>query len=315
MDVHKIAIPTPYKIGDVNAFLVKGDALTIFDVGPKTTEAYEALQWGIRAAGYTMKDVEQVVLTHHHPDHAGWTDAFPHAAIMGHVYNDLWLRHDEDFLNYHEAFYRHNLFESGVPGAVIEKNVQVRREMEWVGTLPLTKILADGDEIPGHKGLKAIETLGHARSHLIFWDERSHDVIGGDLLLERITPNPLIEPPLIEGEPRAKSQLEYNASLALLRELPVATMYTGHGADLTQIVPLIDARMTRQHDQALTLYELIGQDEVTPLEATSRFYPRVYQKQFGLTLSKTIGALDYLESLGMLGKVQRAGIYYYKRVK
>ena len=98
-------------------------------------------------------------------------------------------------------------------------------------------------------------------------------------------------------------------------DLPVATMYTGHGADLVDIVPLIDARKKRQHDQALALYELIERDEVTPLEATSRFYPRVYQKQFGLTLSKTIGALDYLESLGMIEKTQRAGIYYYKRVK
>ena len=83
MSVHKIEIPTPYPVGDVNAFVVKGDALTIFDVGPKTTEAYEALKWGIHAAGYQLKDIEQVVLTHHHPDHAGWVDAFPHAEILG----------------------------------------------------------------------------------------------------------------------------------------------------------------------------------------------------------------------------------------
>ena len=36
MDIHKIIIPTPYAVGDVNAFLVKGDTLTLFDAGPKT---------------------------------------------------------------------------------------------------------------------------------------------------------------------------------------------------------------------------------------------------------------------------------------
>ena len=29
LSIHKIEIPTPYEVGDVNAFVVKGDALTI----------------------------------------------------------------------------------------------------------------------------------------------------------------------------------------------------------------------------------------------------------------------------------------------
>ena len=44
MEINKIVIPTPYPVGDVNAFLVKGDALTLFDAGPKTEEAYEAIK-------------------------------------------------------------------------------------------------------------------------------------------------------------------------------------------------------------------------------------------------------------------------------
>lgn len=121
MSIYKIEIPTPYEVGDVNAFVVKGDALSIFDVGPKTMEAYDALKWGIRAAGFDMRDIEQVVLTHHHPDHAGWVDAFPHAEILGHAYNDKWLRHDEEFLRYHEQFYSERLLEHGVPQEYISK--------------------------------------------------------------------------------------------------------------------------------------------------------------------------------------------------
>jgi len=191
LSIYKIEIPTPYEVGDVNAFVVKGDALTLFDVGPKTMEAYDALKWGIRAAGYELRDIEQVVLTHHHPDHAGWVDAFPHAEILGHAYNDKWLRHDEEFLRYHERFYSKCLFEHGVPQEYIQPSVHVRRELELVGERPLTQILGDGDEVPGHPGLKAIETLGHAQSHLIFWDEKTHHVIGGDLLLEKNYAKPI----------------------------------------------------------------------------------------------------------------------------
>jgi len=314
LSIYKIEIPTPYEVGDVNAFVVKGDALTLFDVGPKTMEAYDALKWGIRAAGYELRDIEQVVLTHHHPDHAGWVDAFPHAEILGHAYNDKWLRHDEEFLRYHERFYSERLFEHGVPQEYIQPSVHVRRELELVGERPLTQILGDGDEVPGHTGLKAIETLGHAQSHFIFWDEKTHHVIGGDLLLEKITPNPLIEPPLDRTIGRTKSLLQYNKSLEILRQLPVKMMHTGHGAELEDIPLLIDKRLERQHQQSIKVLELLGEDQLTVVQVTMRLYPAIFQRKLGLTLSKTLGHLDYLEANHYITSTKtEEGIYVFKR--
>ena len=208
------------------------------------------------------------MLTHHHPDHAGWVDAFPHAEIIGHEYNDKWLRHDEEFLRYHEQFYSERLYEHGIPREYIESNVHVRREMELVGERPLTQILYDGDEVPGHPGLKAIETLGHAQSHFIFWSDRTNNVIGGDLLLDKITPNPLIEPPLDRTLGRTKSLLQYNESLEILKQLPVKTMYTGHGADLENIPGIIDKRLERQQQQSMKVHELLGEDALTVVQLT-----------------------------------------------
>lgn len=314
LSIHKIEIPTPYPVGDVNAFVVKGDALTIFDVGPKTMEAYDALKWGIRAAGYQLEDIEQVVLTHHHPDHAGWVDAFPYAEIIGHEYNDKWLRHDEEFLRYHEQFYSERLYEHGVPREYIQPSEHVRRELELVGERALTKILFDGDEVPGHPGLKAIETLGHAQSHFIFWSEKTHHVIGGDLLLDKITPNPLIEPPLDRTLGRTKSMLQYNKSLDILKQLPVTKMYTGHGADLENIPDLIDQRKERQQQQSMKVLELMGDEAVTAVQLTGRLYPAIYQRQLGLTMSKTLGHLDYLEANDFVVSMKNeVGVYLFKR--
>ena len=39
----------------------------------------------LEKAGYAFNDIEQVILTHHHPDHAGWIDAFDHAEVLGHL--------------------------------------------------------------------------------------------------------------------------------------------------------------------------------------------------------------------------------------
>jgi len=49
--IHKLILPTPFAVGDVNAYLLKGDSLSLIDAGPKTPEAYEALERGIKEAG------------------------------------------------------------------------------------------------------------------------------------------------------------------------------------------------------------------------------------------------------------------------
>ena len=312
MDIHKIIIPTPYAVGDVNAFLVKGDALSLFDAGPKTEEAYEAIKWGIRSAGYDMKDVEQIILTHHHPDHAGWVDAFSKAEIMGHSYVDHWMRQTDQFIGYQKAFYIEQLRMEGVPEKDIDSIVQMRGEMELLGTTPLTKFLSEGDEVPGHPGLKVYETPGHAQSHLIFIEEGTRECIGGDLLLGGVSSNPLVEPPQdLQGE-RPKSLLQYNASLKKLRDLHVSKVYTGHGDELMNASELVDERLARQEQRALKVRELIMEPK-SVFEVTQQLFAKIYKQQLGLTLSETLGQLDYLVDENLASYEKNGEVYYYQK--
>lgn len=312
MQVHKIIIPTPYAVGDVNAFLVKGDALTLFDAGPKTDEALAAIKYGVKQAGYAMEDVEQVVLTHHHPDHAGWVDAFPTAEILGHGYVDHWLRQTESFMEYRNEFYMREMISQGVPQEYIEKILEVRSELEMIGTIPLTKFLKAGDEVPGHPGLITYDSPGHAQSHLIFVDEATKNVIGGDLLLDKVSSNPLVEPPVDLSFERPKYLLQYNESLKLLRDLNVATIYTGHGENVVNANELITARLEKQRTRAMKVKEML----VTPktiFEVTRELFPRVYAKQPGLTVSETLGQLDYLVEEKLATSELRDGVYFYRK--
>lgn len=310
MQLHKIILPTPYAVGDVNAFLLKGDALTLFDAGPKTQEAYEALQWGIRSAGYDMKDVEQVVLTHHHPDHAGWVDAFPEAEILGHQYVDHWMRQEPDFLQYRNDFYVGELAKQGVPQGYIDRVVEVRGEIELFGTRPLTGFLAEGDEVPGHPGLLVYETPGHAQSHLIFLEEATRECIGGDLLLERVSSNPLVEPPVsLEGE-RPRSLLQYNASLKKLRDLHVSKLYTGHGGEIGDAGGLVEERLAKQQARAMKVRDMLTEPK-TVFEVTKELFAKIYQAQLGLTLSETLGQLDYLVEEGLAVVKEENGVNWY----
>ena len=69
--IMKMVLPTPFSVGDVNVYLVKGDSLTLVDAGVKTEVAWETFKQQLKEVGYEPRDIEQVVLTHHHPDHVG----------------------------------------------------------------------------------------------------------------------------------------------------------------------------------------------------------------------------------------------------
>lgn len=310
--IHKIEIPTPFAVGDVNAYVVKGDALSIVDAGPKTPEAYEALKHGLKEIGYTFNDIEQVILTHHHPDHAGWMDAFDRAEVIGHPYNDLWLKRDASFMEYHDRFYLHCLKEEGVPETYFNWVEKMKRPIRLMGDRTLDRTIGEGDEWTGHPGWIVMETLGHAQSHIALLNEKTGEMIGGDLVLEKVSSNPLIEPPANREAPRPKSLLQYNASLTRLLDLPIDIIYSGHGNEVQNIRPLIETRLQKQHERAMKVFDMLNGGTKTIYELTQQLFPSVYEKELGLTLSETIGQTDYLLSKGLIQeRVGEGGILYY----
>src|ERR1700750_3214423 len=67
-----VDIPLPLEhIGSVNAWLLRGDPLTLLDTGPRDDAALAALEAGLRREGLRIEDIELVLVTHHHLDHVG----------------------------------------------------------------------------------------------------------------------------------------------------------------------------------------------------------------------------------------------------
>jgi hypothetical protein len=50
-DVHRIALPTPFQIGDVNVWLLRGEPLTLVDAGPQMEETATRLDQGLARHG------------------------------------------------------------------------------------------------------------------------------------------------------------------------------------------------------------------------------------------------------------------------
>lgn len=311
-DIAKMTLSTPFAVGDVNVYLVKGDSLTLVDAGPLTDTAWVQLTDQLSLLGYTPQDIEQIVLTHHHPDHAGLLDRFSSTVkIYGHSYNKFWLDRNDHFHEVYDRFFLQLGIESGLPQEYLRVIHKFKSPLKFMGNRKLDIQIKEGDVIPGMEDWTIIETLGHAQSHLSFYRESDGVLIAGDHILATISPNPLIEPPF-EGEfERSKPLLQYNASLKKLLDFPISLAYTGHGDDITDVHGLIPRRLGKQDERARGVLEMIKGNRLTVFDICKALFPSVYQKELGLTLSETIGQLDYLESLHYIKKEMNEGIYYY----
>jgi glyoxylase-like metal-dependent hydrolase (beta-lactamase superfamily II) len=308
----KITLSTPFPVGDVNVYLVKGDTLSLIDAGPLTDTAWEQLKRELKTFGYTPDDIEQIILTHHHPDHAGLLDRFTNdITVYGHPYNKHWLDRNERFDTVYKQFYTNRFIEAGIPKKFLTHIPGLRSTLDYMCQRKLDVELTEGEKVPGLEDWRVIETLGHAQSHLSFWREKDGTLLAGDHVLAHISPNPLLEPSFEEGVERTKPLLQYNDSLKKLLDYPISIAYTGHGDEVHDVHSLIPKRLEKQEERAQKVQQFLEGKEMTIFEVCQRLFPSVYKKELVLTLSETLGQLDYLESLNRVSKIERNGIYYY----
>ncbi|MBM7552380.1 MBL fold metallo-hydrolase [Thalassobacillus pellis] len=314
--ISQLTVPTPYAVGDVHMYVLKDERFSIIDAGVNTDEAWEAVLYQLKEMGYGPEDVEQIILTHHHPDHIGLIERFPRITdVVGHHYIDPWLRKEESFLQSYEAFFTGLYKEAGVPDRFRKFLKSLRKPLVTAPKSQLTIKIDEGDQLPGHPGWEVVAVPGHAQSHVAFYHSREKALIGGDVLLKHISSNPLLEPPLQEGEPRPIPQLQYRDTLAKLLNIDFNTVYPGHGDIFTAPHDLIKKRLEKQKARAFHVCELIGKKALTAFQVCELLFPSQMEKEFGLTMSETIGQLDYLLSIGALKAEKEDEALVYSRLE
>lgn len=311
--IYQITIPTPFAVGDTHVYLIRGDVLTLVDAGIKTKEAKQALRIQLKEIGYTLNDIEQLILTHHHPDHTGLIEEFPRLeSVLAHKHVNLWLKRDEHFFQSYEAFFNQLFREYSIPGNHDEIRHMLKSPLQFAGQGELTGILEDGKVLPGHNEWQVIETKGHAETHMSLFRSHDHAFIGGDHLLEHMASTPLLEAPYESGKQREKAILQYRNNLKKCLILDIKKVFPGHGPIFSDVEALILRRLKKQLLRAKYVRTIIDQDKLTPYNICRQVFPDYYKKQLDVTISETIGYLDLLEDLGQIEAVYEDGLLYYQ---
>ncbi|GGA67681.1 MBL fold metallo-hydrolase [Ornithinibacillus halotolerans] len=312
--IFQLTVPTPFAVGDAHIYVLKGDVLSLVDAGVRTEKAWEALVTQLKDLGYTPNDIEQIILTHHHPDHTGLVDRFERVKdIVAHANVEPWLTRDEAYFDHFEEFYYEYFDQNGVPEHFRSYLQKLRAQLDWAGVGQLTKKINEGDKLPGHSEFTVVETKGHAQSHLSFLSEDG-TFIGGDHLLEHMTPNPIMEPPKIGKKNRPTPLLQYRANLQKCLELDIKKVLPGHGKVFSNVEEVVARGFAKQENRANKVLNLLKAYPQTPYQICEQIFPMHYKTQIDLTMSETIGQLDYLEDKGLVVKTVEDGVLYYHAV-
>ncbi|MCE7791670.1 MBL fold metallo-hydrolase [Salipaludibacillus sp. CUR1] len=312
-EIYQMTIPTPFLVGPVNTYLIKGDALTLVDTGPKTAEAREQMENALAELNLSFKDIELVVLTHHHPDHIGMIGEFlPNAKIAGHLKLKPWLEKDEQFYSRTRQFFYRFYREHGVPESwVREMDRSQNYYMNFTTPASVDFILEEGDSIDGLPGWRVLETPGHAQSHLSLIKEKDGTMIAGDHLIEHISSNAIIEAPYFNETERPKTLLQYREALKKCKN--ASLIFSGHGRTIRKPKELIEERINAMDKKAQVFKRKMGEDPIQVFSLCQKMYPEIYRKQTALTFSETLGHLDLLEERGEVKAEMSEGEIYYMK--
>jgi glyoxylase-like metal-dependent hydrolase (beta-lactamase superfamily II) len=162
--VHRVVVPGS------SVFLIEGPPLTLIDAGPRGSGGWIARY--LRRLGRSPREVERLILTHYHPDHAGGAAELLQASgarLTAHREEARYLRGDAEMPNP----IRHQTLAAAA-----------RPLLPFLLQLPLRvdDVLDEGDELPLLGGLRAVHAPGHTPGSLCLYAPRHGALFVGDAL-------------------------------------------------------------------------------------------------------------------------------------
>lgn len=312
--IYPIIQPSDYPaLKTINFYLIRREGgLALIDAGVDTDACMELLDNTLEQAGAEISDLDAILLTHHHEDHAGLMPRILEIRdipVYAHREAVPRLKLDRGFLEMRLEFFRRLYSEMGGGDMGAERFARLEQTIREAPQHALqTEIneIGEGDQV---FGFEVIETPGHSPDSITLLDAAGRTAFTGDVLIDGSSVNAIIDPALSGS--RLPSVSQQRRSLERLAGLGADILYTGHHEPIRNIEELVRDRISRMDRKCGKLLKLIGSGISVPARITEAYYRDLYRTQFPLVMSEIIGHLDYLEEQGEITKTSDEGVWHY----
>jgi glyoxylase-like metal-dependent hydrolase (beta-lactamase superfamily II) len=319
LGVHRIPIPIPFPQagGPVNVYLVEeaGGGLLMWDAGLGTPEAQAALEEGFRRLGRRPAEVTRLLVSHGHVDHAG-AARFVQELHGG----DLPVHgHPADAGKYvaggttwraQASTYSAHLARLGVPPEGIERSRHEGDRYVVAGRVARVLPLAGGEVLRArHLELHVLHMPGHTPGLVCLHDPVRRLLFSADHVLEKVSPNPLIELGPGGEEGYFRPLVAYLASVARTRALEVDLVLPGHGPPFEGHRAVIDRLVAFYGKRQERIRAFLAAGPRTAWEVARELFPNVPVAQTFLIISETVANLEVMEDRGEVRRALVDGVY------
>lgn len=288
--VYRIRIPTPFAVGDVYSYLIKDEKIVLVDTGHYSDEAFSIIAGQLNDHGLEVSDIDEIWLTHGHPDHFGQAARLADRAgamVYGHSKERANFAGNDDG-NLFENFFR----KQNIPRELVRQMVD---QLDWLQQFQLPvepEWIKDGDTLcSGDLTVTVHHTPGHAPGHLVFLAD-GNLIFGGDLLLGHISTNALINFDPDSGR-RNESLLQYRKSLQWIRKQQ-GTILPGHGQIIEQPARVADQHLNEHEKRYMKIQQLLKRRPMSLMELSEEMFDDAIKSgAIFLVLSEVLGYLDW----------------------
>jgi glyoxylase-like metal-dependent hydrolase (beta-lactamase superfamily II) len=172
--------------------------------------------------------------------------------------------------------------------------------------------IAEGDVVRTRwASFQVLHMPGHTPGLVCLWDEEHRLFLAADHLLEKVSPNPLIElgP---DGEERWKPLLAYLGSVGRLRTLDVGLLLPGHGPAFADHRRVIDELLLFYDRRQARIGAALAEGPLTGFEVMKALFPWAGPEHLFLAMSEAVGNLEVLEARGEVARDLDGGVYRFR---
>ncbi len=303
-----VPIPIPIPLRYVNCYLLRGPSgWTMVDTGFHDPLAVDAWPRAFTDLGIRAQDIDQILITHYHPDHlggAGWLQQLTGAPAYMHdvEFRQLelfWGEGMEPQVERLVSFFAAEGMPAEMAGAI---GAHHHAQFDNVQPLPTLAPVPTGSKLTlGMGRYEVLHTPGHSDGLAVFWDEATGTLLANDMILAKITPNVSVWP---NCSPNPLAQ--YLSSLKRVEALGAKLALPGHRSMITDVAGRA-IEIAAHHDERLDRMAeatRLSPQGATAWEVTERIFKphelTIHQVRFAM--AETLAHLVYMVEQGRMVK-------------